>query len=353
MASNDCDTIIVGQGLAGSALAWKLAAAGQRVCVIDDGHATSSSAVAAGLINPLAGLRFTRRPEVGAWLGAADHWYTELTHSFGRTFFHALPMLRLFRSVEQQRFHERRLKDPASRELLGSAFDADHCPEPITAPFGGFNQHRTGYVDLPLLMGELRGWLRQHQHLVEHVLEPTEVEPGKNTVSVAGVRAQRLVFCDGARLRANPWFDDLPLAPEKGEILNLKTGDWQPHHIINGAYWLVPLENGEVRFGATHRHSQIDNRITEAGRTELVDAFHALHPVLPHVHVVRQQAGIRPGTVDRYPLIGQHPAHPCLWAFNGFGARGALVIPWYAQRLADHLQHGTALPAEADIRRFS
>ena len=233
------------------------------------------------------------------------------------------------------------------------SFDADHCPEPITAPFGGFNQHRTGYVDLPLLMGELRGWLRQHQHLVEHVLEPTEVEPGKNTVSVAGVRAQRLVFCDGARLRANPWFDDLPLAPEKGEILNLKTGDWQPHHIINGAYWLVPLENGEVRFGATHRHSQIDNRITEAGRTELVDAFHSLHPGLPHVHVVRQQAGIRPGTVDRYPLIGQHPAHPCLWVFNGFGARGALVIPWYAQRLADHLQHGTALPAEADIRRFS
>ena len=214
MASNDCDTIIVGQGLAGSALAWKPAAAGQRVCVIDDGHTTSSSAVAAGLINRLPDCA---HPAPGGRRLAGtlpDHWYTELTHSFGRTFScvaDAAPVP-IRRTAA---FHERRLKDPASRELLGSAFDADHCPEPITAPFGGFNQHRTGYVDLPLLMGELRGWLRQHQHLVEHVLEPTEVEPGKNTVSVAGVRAQRLVFCDGARLRANPWFDDLPLAPER------------------------------------------------------------------------------------------------------------------------------------------
>ncbi|MCW5585801.1 MAG: FAD-binding oxidoreductase [Chromatiales bacterium] len=353
MASNDCDTLIIGQGLAGSALAWQLAAAGQRVCVIDDGHTTSSSVVAAGLINPLAGLRFTRRPEVGTWLDAADRWYAELAHTFGRIFFHALPMLRLFRSVEQRRFHERRLADPASRELLGAAFDADHCPEPVSAPHGGFIQRRTGYVDMPLLLGELRTWLIQHQQLVESALNPAQVELGEHAVSAAGVRAQRLVFCDGARLRANPWFNALPLVPEKGEILNLVSDDWQPHHIINGAYWLVPLESGEMRFGATHRHKQIDDRITAAGRTELVDAVQALRPASPPARVVRQQAGIRPGTVDRYPLIGQHAVHPRLWVFNGFGARGALVIPWYAQCLADHLQHGTALPAEADIRRFT
>ena len=32
------DTLILGQGLAGSALAWQLIEAGQQVCVIDDGH---------------------------------------------------------------------------------------------------------------------------------------------------------------------------------------------------------------------------------------------------------------------------------------------------------------------------
>ena len=65
------DTLILGQGLAGSALAWHLIEAGERVCVIDDGHCRSSTRVAAGLINPLAGLRFNRRPEVGDWLPAA------------------------------------------------------------------------------------------------------------------------------------------------------------------------------------------------------------------------------------------------------------------------------------------
>ena len=46
------DTLILGQGLAGSALAWHLIEAGERVCVIDDGHCRSSTRVAAGLINP-------------------------------------------------------------------------------------------------------------------------------------------------------------------------------------------------------------------------------------------------------------------------------------------------------------
>ena len=68
MPKTRIDTLIIGQGLAGSLLAWLLVRAGQRVCVIDDAHASSSSVVAAGLINPLAGMRFNRRPEMDSWL---------------------------------------------------------------------------------------------------------------------------------------------------------------------------------------------------------------------------------------------------------------------------------------------
>ena len=49
------DFLIIGQGLAGSALAYQLLQAGQKVLVIDNQYANSASRVAAGLLNPITG----------------------------------------------------------------------------------------------------------------------------------------------------------------------------------------------------------------------------------------------------------------------------------------------------------
>lgn len=346
------DTLIVGQGLAGSALAWHLAAAGERVCVIDDGHRSASSAVAAGLINPLAGMRFSRRPETLDCLAAAEHWYADLGRCFGRTFLHPLPMVRPFRSPEQERFHRRRAEDPESRALLGPLFGADACPEPITARYGGFLQRRTGYVDLPLLLESLRDWLAGAGGLVESRFDPADLALGEDAVAVGGLRARRLVLCQGALLRDDPWFGDLPLAPDKGQILDIVLDDWRPRHIVNAAHWVVPTVDGVLRLGSTHEHAASDPGVTPQARSELLAGLALLRPGGMQPHILAQRAGVRPGTVDRYPLIGRHPAQPALWVFNGFGARGALLAPWYAARLAAHLCHGEPLPAEADIRRL-
>jgi glycine/D-amino acid oxidase-like deaminating enzyme len=348
------DTLVVGQGLAGSALAWHLLGAGERVLVIDDDHKSASSMVAAGLINPLAGMRFNRRPEMDDWLDAADRWYSKLETRFGQHFHHALPMLRLFRSPQQRRFHERRLHDPASGGLLGTAFEAPDCPEPIMATYGGFIQQRTGYVDMPALLTRLAGWLRQSGHLLNCALPSAGIRLTAAGVEANGMHARRVVFCDGYRLAANPWFDWLPLTPDKGEILDLRLSGWQPGHIINGAHWLVPCADRAVRFGATHEHRQIDTATSSGARSELLAGLHAMMPLAAqHATLLGQRAGVRPATRDRYPLLGQHPKHPALWVFNGFGARGALTIPWYARRMSEHLCQGAALPAEADIRRFA
>jgi len=353
MSDSSVDTLILGQGIAGSLLAWMLIHNGQKVSVIDDAHRSSSSRVAAGLVNPLAGMRFNRRPEMGDWQRASDRCYAGLAAEFGKRFFHSLPMLRLFRSCQQRRFHARRLNDPASRKLLGKVFEARDCPEQIHAPQGGFTQQQTGYVDLPSLLGALRSWLQESGSLRTLELPYEKIDLAGGRIRAAGLNAQRLVFCDGARLRFNPWFSNLPLAPDKGEILNLRVDGWQTGHIINGAYWVLPLENGELRLGATHEHHQLDNEPTRAGAKELLAGLDAMLLSAPQRKVVQHQAGIRPATRDRYPLLGHHPEHPQLWVFNGFGARGALTVPWYAECMTRHLLEGVPIPAEADIRRFA
>ena len=353
MTVNRFDTLIVGQGLAGSALAWHLLARGQRVCVIDDSHATASSEVAAGLINPLAGLRYTRRPGTLAWLATAERWYAELGQRFDQAFLVPLPMLRLFRSIEQRRFFERAAADPDNATLLVGEVEPHELPPGLRATHGGFRQRRTGYVDLPALLGHLRVWLTEHAETVSAIVDPAAVAADADGVRWRGLTADRLVFCDGARLRDNPWFAGLPLQPEKGEILDLDVPGLDLDVIVNAAHWLIPLGPGRVRFGATHVHGEVDLKATPDGRDALLAGFRALFPSVDTVTVTAHRAGIRPGTKDRDPLLGASPQAARVYTCNGFGARGALSIPWYADRLAAHLCDGDPLPAEADIRRFA
>ena len=118
MSEADYDYLILGQGLAGSLLAWHLLHAGRRVLVIDDGHRSSSSKVAAGLVNPLAGMRFNCAPRTAQWLESAHAFYRSLGALYDRSYFHAIDMQRLFRSPEQARFYRRQLERPASQPAV-------------------------------------------------------------------------------------------------------------------------------------------------------------------------------------------------------------------------------------------
>jgi glycine/D-amino acid oxidase-like deaminating enzyme len=169
---------------------------------------------------------------------------------------------------------------------------------------------------------------------------------------VEGIQASALVFCEGYRMRENPWFNFLPLQPDKGEFLQLHSDRTLCRHIINGAHMLIPLGGGRYRFGATHEHGIVDHHPTEEARQKLQAGLQALLEQHDQIRIEGQSAGVRPATSDRQPFIGQHPYYPALHLFNGFGARGALSIPWFAEQFSAHLLHGQPLPEEADLQRY-
>lgn len=346
------DTLIIGQGLAGSLLAWTLARRGQRVLVCDDHQAGSASRVAAGVLNPLAGMRFTRPAHVDEWLAAARDSYRALERTLHCTLLHRLPMVRLLRSPEQRRFYERQAADPASQPYLGEAFAAGGSGYRLGDAHGGFHQYQAGYLDTGALLDGLAEWLSDQGALRLGPVSGAELRPTADGVRLGDMRARRAVCCEGWRVRDNPWFDWLPMQPAKGEILTLAGDPAQPDALVAGQRWLLPLADGRRKLGATVEHQQLDTRPTDAARDTLLADYRALLPEAPPPVVLDQQAGVRPNTQDRKPLLGAHPQHPELMVFNGFGGRGSLTIPWYAARFADWLEGRADLPAEADIRRL-
>src|SRR6188768_1512417 len=100
--------VIVGQGLAGTALAWALLRRGRRVLVIDREGGGSSSRVAAGLITPVTGKRLAKSWRWDELYPAAVAFYRAIEAETRSAFFHQRPALRLFANeAERDEFRRR------------------------------------------------------------------------------------------------------------------------------------------------------------------------------------------------------------------------------------------------------
>jgi glycine oxidase len=349
--SNIYDYLIIGQGLAGSILAWQLIQAGKKVLVLDDQHKTAASWVAAGLINPLAGMRFNCAPHTDAWLDSAHTLYQKLGQQFGQVYWHPIAMQRLFRSREQIQFYQR--QRDKQLPYLGDPLTIQQLESEINANYGGFTQFYTGYINTQALLTDLANWLTGQQALQYHNINYQTFSLHEDYVRYAELQAKQVIFCEGYRMQDNPWFQALPLQPDKGEILDLQSTQTLTKHIINGSHWLIPQGKLRYRFGSTHEHKHIDTQTTTQARQELAQGLQTLLKQPKLVNIIGQQAGVRPATSDRQPFIGTHPQQTRLHIFNGFGARGALTIPWYAKRLRDYLLYQQPLPENADIQRYA
>lgn len=346
------DIIIVGQGLAGSLLAWELAGRGRHVLVVDDASPNAASRVAAGLVNPVTGPRLALTPGADRLFGTMRRTISGIEARFGTPLFHPLPLIRRFDSERMLDFWHRRIEDPNYASYLDPQTLSPSAIAPIEAPLGGFRQYQTGWLDCGGLIRLLGDWLQIGRSLRRSSINHDRISVGAGYVGIGGLRAGTLVFCEGYRLADNPWFDWLPLQPAKGEILTLQAEYDLPQRISSAGRWLVPLGRKRFRFGATYGWHRIDDKPTNDGkgilRMDLTECF----PSLADAMLIDHRAGVRPATRDRHPFLGRHPSHPRLTVFNGFGSKGSLMIPWYAKRFADFLIDDEPLPEQADIARF-
>lgn len=346
------DTLIVGQGLAGSLLAWELSQRGEKILVIDNAHASASSTAAAGLINPVTGQRIVKTVGVDKYLPLAQERYRALEELLATKLLFEKTMWRLLRKETEQQVWLKRKQDTAYADYLGAWLDTTQLQPPFHAPLGGFIQHNTGYLDTQVLLEGIRDWLiDQDCYRAQHI-EYSAIKLKGDGVCFDGMTCRRVIFCEGYKAMHNPWFNWLPLTPAKGEILSLRFEQKLPDVMINAGRWLMPRANGEHRLGATYEHEPLDEEITDKARKTLLAALPELLTEPGNYTVTGQQAGVRPATQDRQPFIGLHPEYPQLGIFNGFGSKGSLLIPWHADRFADSLKYHRPLPGECDIHRY-
>ncbi len=345
------DYLIVGQGLAGSLLAWELSNKGCRVIVVDNG-AINASQIAAGLINPITGMRLVKNSDIDFLLPAAKKFYQSLTLLFKKQFLVEKPMLRILRNQQEKQYGKKRMADPDYQPYL-SELDFKIDGINLSATTGILQQKQTGYLQTQLLLAEIKQYLRQSDRYIKTKFDYQELKIQTNHIQWRNIKTSKIIFCEGYLGMNNPWFSWLPFNPVKGEILTLACQHPFTDYLLNYGFWLLPSENNTLRTGATYDREQIDTQATTQAKNSLLQALTRYVPAISaNPHVTNHQAQIRPATLDKHPFLGCHPKHPKLCIFNGFGSKGSLQIPWYVTHFAEYLINSAPLPKRANIDRY-
>jgi len=344
----EIDYLIIGQGLAGSLLAWELSQRQKKVYIIDNGKENASQ-VAAGLINPVTGMRFVKSTDVDRLLPIAINYYHQLSLYFQRTLYIEKPMLRILRSNKEILTCQKRIQQAEYAPYLSEPIPSSPS---INAPLGLIKQKKTGYLLTKALLTELKRYFISINAYEINDIKYNEIELSPK-LSWKGIYPKQIIFCEGHHASNNPWFSWLPFQPVKGEIITATATQKIPQHILNYGHWFIPLDGYQFRTGATFDRDKLDTQITMDAKETLLSSLKQVYPGLTLERINNQQAGIRPTTQDKQPFIGNHPIHPKLVIFNGFGAKGSLQIPWYSKRLADNLLNKRPIPQACDILRYT
>jgi len=343
------DFLIIGQGLAGSLLAWELIQRDCKVVIVDNGRENASQ-VAAGLINPVTGMRFVKSADVDTLLPTAKQSYSQLAGFFQQAFYIEKPMLRIFHSDSEFTNAHKRLSTPDYQAYLGDIQQPGKAIDNLATPFGFLEQRQTGYLLTRPLLSCLKAFFiaNDSYRQADFDYRDIQLQPSLRWLDIAPTQ---IIFCEGYQATQNPWFCWLPFQPVKGEILTLQHQTELPDRILNYGNWLIPLNAHQIRIGATFDRENMDTQPTEQGKNDLLNALSQVSPDLTQAMLISHQANIRPCTQDRQPFIGLHPQHKQLAIFNGFGAKGSLQIPWYSRHFADALLNGAPLPHSSNIQR--
>lgn len=324
------DVLIVGQGLAGTLLAWELERVGISFALADAGHERAATMAAAGIINPITGRRLVPSWRIGALRPAAAVVWRDLAATLGVTLWHEMRVRRIF-------------ADAREREIFGAKqARGELAPYAGAADALGFWIEGAARVEMAALLAAARARWQRAGRLRETAID-LGAEAGRHAL---------VIDCTGAAAAQREEFSFVPWEFSKGEVLTLAADGLAPDVVLNRRHWITPVGAGAAWVGARHAPGERDARPSAAARETLERSARELLGERAFT-VTGQRAGVRVNLPDKRPVAGRHPARERIGVLNGLGSKGGLWAPFLAREWVEHLANGKPFDPEIDVRRFA
>ncbi|MFK0524526.1 glycine oxidase ThiO [Paenibacillus illinoisensis] len=133
---------------------------------------------------------------------------------------------------------------------------------------------------------------------------------------------------------------NLPTLPVKGEIAAIQfakhDADYRPDKTVYADnVYIVPKANGEVWIGATSLPGRSDREVTVEGIQKLLASAAGWVPGIQQAQFIRAWAGVRPSTPDGLPYLGACKCVPGLYTAFGHYRNGILLSAITGSLMAD------------------
>lgn len=343
----EIDFLLIGQGLAGTALAYRLKQAGKKIRIIDQPEANNSSRIAAGLFNPVTGRKMVKTWKADSLFPEIKPFYQELEQVTGSKFLTEKAIYRPFLTIEELNEWMGHSADPGFETYLEKIFQESQS-EFLKDPYGGVMLRNSGWLNINNLLDAMTSYFKEE--LILEKFDESLFSREDDFWIYRGLKAKAVIYCNGLGAMNSRFFDFLPFAPVKGEILEVKQA-FTPDYVVNRGVFRVHLGDGVHRVGSTYTKHDLDVGATDAAKTEILEKLTDLVR-LPVEGIISHKTGIRPATRDRKPFLGKHPTEVGVYIFNGFGAKGVSLIPYFSKQMVEHLLNRKAIDSEVDIARY-
>jgi glycine oxidase len=363
------DVVVVGAGVIGLSVAWRTAAAGMQVVMVDPEPGRGASWAAAGMLAPVTELHYGEETLLALTLAAARHWErfaSDLAAAAGQ-FGYLQSGTLLVAADEDDRAQIHALYE-FQREL---GLEVEWCTarrardlEPALSPGvrsglwvpGDHQVHNRQLLAALRRAVEARG-VQVVVDAVDAVDVAAGAAQGVRLASGAAVRASSVVLAAGCR---SPLVGGLPartvpaVRPVKGQIVRLRRRDGSGavgpartvRAVVEGAsVYVVPRQDGTVVVGATVEEQGFDTTVTAGAVYELLRDARRAVPAVAEMVLEETVAGLRPGSPDNGPIVGPSGVVDGLVLATGHYRNGILLAPLTAEGVVAVLA-GQALPDE-------
>ena len=344
------DIAVVGGGIIGLSVAWRLAERGHSVAVIDKGKSgRAASWVAAGMLSPAAEIgfeeltlyrfereglrrwpRFVRDLEKASRCSVGYRDEGTLVVAADRD--DAEVLRRLYRFQQEQGVPVEWLAGFEALEI--EPMLAPGLPAAVFSPDDHQVDNRGVVEALLKVLHEVDGVTVRESSKVRAVEDRGDVSV---VVIEDGsfVEARTVVLAVGAWSREIGGIEPrLPIRPVKGQILSLRMKEpFELTHVVRGPdAYLVPKADGRLVLGATSEEQGFDSEVTVGGVYRLLEGAVEVVPGIEELELIETTVGHRPASRDHAPLIGW--ITPNVLVATGHFRLGILLAPITADEVA-------------------
>ena len=345
------DVLIIGQGISGTFLSYYLQKERKSFLIIDDNNRNASSKIAAGIINPVTGRRLVTVWMADEVMPFAWKAYNEIGEELGVT---AISQKNIIDFFPNPFMRENFLSKIGTGDIYVHTYPEQNNFNNFFNYEFGCGEIRPVYTaHLETLLPHWRKQLLKSEALLEKVFDLDKLVVEHDRIKYEGITADKIIFCDGTASFDNPFFKQLPFAPNKGESLLVEIPGLPTQWVYKKSMLLAPMEGKDANIfwlGSSYIWEFDNAAPTEAFRESSERVLREWLKI--PFKIIEHRSGLRPATLERRPFVGIHPMFETVGILNGMGTKGCSLAPFFARQLTDHLVYGIPIARDADVARF-